>query len=323
MGSQEALFADRYELRKLAGRGGMAEVWRAQQHGAAGFVRPVGIKRILPHLAAKEAFVRMFIEEARVCAQLMHPNIIQIYDFLYERGTYFLVMEWVEGVNLSRFLEAYERRDMMVPWPIIAAVAIESLKALGAAHERLDKSHKPAPVIHRDVTPPNILIGLNGVVKLSDFGLARAMDRARLTDPDIIKGKMAYLAPELTHGEEASAQTDIYALGVTIWQALAGRRLFPGETNAEIFMAARRAEVQPLAELRPDLPVELTDTVARSLAYDQNDRFPNAFEMRRRLAQLLRRSPVTTDARLIADAVQDARDALGMDRPSQPPPPVG
>jgi serine/threonine-protein kinase len=317
-----SLFADRYELRELAGRGGMAQVWRAKQHGAAGFVRPVGIKRILPHLAAKEIFVRMFIEEARVCAQLMHPNITQIYDFGYERGTYFLVMEWVEGLNLTRFLDAYERREMIEPWPIVAAIAIEALKALSAAHERLDRARRPAPVIHRDVTPPNILIGVNGVVKLSDFGLARAMDRSRLTDPDIIKGKMAYLAPELTLGAEASAQSDVYALGVSVWQALAGRRLFPGDTNAEIFMAARRAEVPPLHELRPDLPVDLTDTVSRSLAYDPNDRFQNAFEMRRQLAQLLRKSPVTTDARLIADAVYDAREALGIDRPSQPPPPI-
>jgi serine/threonine-protein kinase len=231
-------------------------------------------------------------------------------------------MEWVEGLNLLRFLDSYERREMMPPWPIVAAIAIEALNALGAAHERIDSEGRTAPVIHRDVTPPNILIGLNGIVKLSDFGLARAMDRARLTDPDIIKGKMAYLAPELTHGASASMQTDIYALGVTVWQALAGRRLFPGHNNAEIFMAARRAEVPALAELRPDLPVELTDAVARSLAYDPADRFVSAFEMRRQLALLLRQSPVSTDARLLARSVREARDALGLDAPRSMPPPL-
>jgi len=320
--SDPTLFADRYELRELAGTGGMAEVWRAEQRGAAGFARPVGLKRILPHLASKEAFVRMFIEEARVCAQLMHPNIIQIYDFGYERGTYFLVMEWVEGVNLARFLESYDKREMMAPWPIVAAIAIESLKALGAAHERVDQDGNSRPVIHRDVTPPNILIGVNGIVKLSDFGLARAMDRARLTDPDVIKGKMAYLAPELTHGEDADPRTDLYALGVTMWQALAGKRLFAGESNAQIFLSARKAEIPPLTELRPDLPHALTYTVAKALAFDREQRFADAYEMRRELTQLLRQSPVTTDAKLLARAVYEAREVLGISKPSQPPPPL-
>src|SRR5690606_16546255 len=135
---------------------------------------------------------------------------------------------------------------MIAPWPIVAAIAIEALKALGAAHDRLDMDGLPAPVVHRDVTPPNILIGVNGIVKLSDFGLARAMDRARLTEPDVSKGKMACLAPELTRGAEASIQTDLYALGVTMWQALAGRKLFTGATQAEIFIKARQAEVPPL-----------------------------------------------------------------------------
>ena len=316
------LFADRYELRELAGRGGMAEVWRAEQRGAAGFARPVGLKRILPHLASKQTFVRMFIEEARVCAQLMHPNIIQIYDFGYERGTYFLVMEWVEGLNLARFLQSYEDREMIAPWPIVAAIAIESLKALAAAHERVDQQGAPAPVIHRDVTPPNILIGVNGIVKLSDFGLARAMDRARLTDPDVIKGKMAYLAPELTHGAEASALTDLYALGVTMWQALAGRRLFRGASDAAVFMAARNAEVPELKSLRPDLPAQLSETVQRSLAFDQNDRFESAQAMMKALTTLLRTSPVNPDAKVLSRAVVEARDVLGITPPSRPPPPI-
>jgi serine/threonine protein kinase len=316
--AEPMLLSDRYELRELAGRGGMAEVWRAEQRGAAGFARPVGLKRILPHLASKETFVRMFIEEARVCAQLMHPNIIQIYDFGYERGTYFLVMEWVEGLNLARFLQSYEEREMMAPWPIVAAIAIESLKALAAAHDRVNQDGTPAPVVHRDVTPPNILIGVNGIVKLSDFGLARAMDRARLTDPDVIKGKMAYLAPELTHGEDASAQSDIYALGVTMWQALAGRRLFRGVSQAELFLQARKAEIPELGELRPDLPEKLLKTVQRALAFDRAERFLAANEMKGELTRLLRHSPVDPDAKVVARAIAEARDVLGVTPPSRP-----
>src|SRR5690606_17091790 len=167
-------------------------------------------------------------------------------------------------------------REMIAPWPIVSAIAIEALKGLSAAHERTDQHGEPAPVIHRDVTPPNILIGVNGIVKLSDFGLARAMDRARLTDPDVIKGKMAYLAPELTHGAEATVQSDLYALGVTLWQALTGRRLFTGRSNAEVFTAAREAVIPSLAELRPDLPEALTAAVSRALAREPGDRFATA-----------------------------------------------
>lgn len=316
------LFADRYELKELAGKGGMAEVWRAEQRGAAGFQRPVGLKRILPNLASKESFVKMFIEEARVCAQLMHPNIIQIYDFGFDRGTYYLVMEWVEGLNMQRFLQGYDERHIKAPWPIITGIAIEALKALGAAHDRLDQQGEPKPVIHRDVTPPNILIGVNGVVKLSDFGLARAMDRARVTDPDVIKGKMAYLAPELTHGVAANPRTDLYALAVTMWQALAGRKLFTGDTNAAIFLAARKAEIPSLGELRPDLPEALVTTIQTALRRDPGERFESAHQMRSQLTKLLRSSPENPDARKIARAVNEGRDALGIEAPSHPPPPI-
>jgi serine/threonine-protein kinase len=316
------LFADRYELKELAGRGGMAEVWRAEQRGAAGFQRPVGLKRILPHFASKESFVKMFIEEARVCAQLMHPNIIQIYDFGFDRGSYFLVMEWVEGLNLQRLMQAYDELNIRAPWPIIVGIAIESLKALGAAHERLDHEGEPAPVIHRDVTPPNILIGVNGVVKLSDFGLARAMDRARVTDPDVVKGKMAYLAPELTHGVGANPRTDLYALAITMWQALAGRKLFTGDNNAAIFLAARKAEIPSLGEIRRDIPDDLVDTIHTALRRDPEERFENAHQMRSRLTRLLRKSDANPDARKIAHAVNEGRDALGIEVPSHPPPPI-
>jgi serine/threonine-protein kinase len=307
------LIAGRYHLLELAGRGGMAEVWRAEQRGAAGFARPVGLKRILPHLAAKQAFVTMFVEEARVCAQLVHPNIVQIYDFGYDQGTYFIVMEWVEGLNLYKFLKSYQDRKSRAPWPVVVAILLEALKGLQAAHERVDHGGYPAPVIHRDVTPPNILVGLNGVVKLSDFGLARAMDRLRMTDPETVKGKVAYLAPELTRGSEASARTDLYALGVTAWQALAGRRLFAGDTDAAIFLAAREANVPDLADERGDLPPPLCAIVMRALARRAEERFESAEHMRGALTQLLRTMQVRTDPSDVAKEVASAREAMGIE----------
>jgi eukaryotic-like serine/threonine-protein kinase len=315
--------ADKYELVEPAGAGGMATVWRAMQHGAAGFARPVGLKRIRPELAAEPEFVKMFIEEARISAELSHPNIVQIFDFGYDEGSYFLVMEWVDGLNLGRYLDAYASRHAYVPWHLLAAIAIESLHALGSAHGRLDRMGLPSPVFHRDVTPPNILIGVNGVVKLSDFGLARAMDRARITAPHIVKGKVGYLAPELTYQRAPpTAQSDIYSLGVVMWQALAARKLFTGEGDAQILLAARRREIPPLGQVRPDLPPELLATVDHALAREPADRFASAQDMRTDLANLLRKHPEPTDARQLAASVMMARGNLGLSRPSRPPPPL-
>lgn len=314
--------ADRYELVQAAGTGGMATVWRAMQHGAAGFARTVGIKRIRPDLAHQRDFVKMFIEEARVCAQLMHPNIVQVFDFGYDRGNYFLVMEWIDGLNVGRYLNAFSERGLTPPWHLIAAIAIESLHALGAAHNRVDQDGLPAPVYHRDVTPPNILIGVNGIVKLSDFGLARAMDRSSMTSPDIVKGKLGYLAPELTYKRAPTAQTDIYSLGVVLWQALAGRRLFDGSESVEVLLKARKREIPPLGDERPDLPTELVRIIHRALERKPERRYLSAREMSRELAALLRQHPEPTDARQLSMSVMEARSQYGLAPPSLPPPPA-
>lgn len=315
------LLAGKYELRELAGTGGMATVWRAEQHGAAGFARPVGIKRIRPELACKSDFVEMFIEEARVCAELMHPNVVQIYDFASDGGEYFLVMEWVEGLDLVRLIDAYRRRKRFAPWPAVAAIGIESLRALSAAHHRLDRDGNEAPVIHRDVSPPNILVGVNGIVKLTDFGLARAMDRVRLTSPGMIKGKLGYLAPEMARGTPANVQTDIYAMGITLWEALAGRRLFRGEDKKARFTSGFDAHVPSLVELRPALPARLAEIVHKALAGRPEDRYLTARHMARDLTNLLRTVAVATDAKVLARAVHESRRELGVDTPSRPPPP--
>ncbi|MBI4957427.1 MAG: serine/threonine protein kinase [Myxococcales bacterium] len=311
------LLADRYELVELAGQGGMATVWRAVQHGAAGFSRPVGIKRLRPELMGQREFVSMFIEEARVCAELVHPNVVQVYDFGYDAGGYFLVMEWVEGVSLAHYLESYLRKQEFAPWTLVTAIGIEALRALSAAHVRIDRNGDPAPVYHRDVSPANILLGLYGIVKLSDFGLARAMDRARTTAPDIVKGKVGYLAPEMLESAHPTPQSDIYALGVVLWQALAGRRLFVGDNDIDIFLEARRADIPPVVEFRNDLPQELTATVERALARDPDDRFRSARQMGRVLANLLRTVSVPTDAKVLAQSVAAARVEMAFARSQQ------
>lgn len=316
------IIAGKYELVEPAGKGGMATVWHALQRGPAGFARPVGLKRIRPELVGDGQFVALFVEEARVSAQLVHPNIVQVYDFGHDdEGCYFIVMEWIEGLSLAQYLVAQRKVGLLPPWHLVAAVGIEALRGLDAAHSRVDAMGNPAPVYHRDVTPQNILMGVNGIVKLTDFGLARAMDRARMTGPDIIKGKVGYLAPELTQGHEPSPQSDIYAMGVVLWQALAGRALFPGDNDVDIFVQASRGEIPPLSEVRPDVPPPFTSIVERALARDPDDRFRSAEQMGRVIANLLRTVPQRPDAGFLSESVVEVREQLGL--PSAPPSRVG
>lgn len=303
----------KYELVELVGEGGMAEVWRAVAHGTAGFARPVAIKRILPALTELPDFVAMFVEEARLGSQLLHSNIVQIYDFERdETGAYYLVMEWVDGLDLRRFLKTYSELGQRPAWPVIAAIAVETLRGLGAAHERVGAEGRRSPVIHRDVTPQNILLSTSGVAKLTDFGLARAMDRARTTSPGIVKGKLAYLAPELTHGEPPTVQSDIFSMGVVLWEALAGRPLYEGPTDVEIFQRARSAEVPPLASLRDDLPEGLAASAERALATRPEDRFSSARQFLRALTRTLREVHQSMDSYALAQSVIEARCILGL-----------
>ncbi len=301
--------AGKYELLDLAGVGGMAEVFRAVTHGASGFQRPVAVKRILEHLSDNHEFVEMFVEEARVVSELMHPNVVQIHDFDQdEDGAYFLVMEWIEGVNLLEWARSYRHTESSTPWHLVAAIGIEVLKALGAAHERTLSDGSRAPIFHRDVTPANILVTQTGIVKLTDFGLARAMDRARMTQPETVKGKLSYLAPELTHGEDPSAQTDIFGVGICLWEVLAGRKLFEGDGPIDVLQAVRAADVPSLAEIRPDAPKELNEVIHLALAVDASSRYRNCRSMVRALSNILRMTPESTSAEVLGKSVRRVQE---------------
>lgn len=306
------IIAGRYELLEPAGEGGMAIVWRARSRGAGNFARPVAVKRIHSAKGADQSFVRLFEEEARVGAQLQHPNIVQILDFgVDDDGDYFLVMEWVEGIDLHQWARSYPRGIRLSPWPLIAAIGVEVLRGLGAAHEREDESGARVPVIHRDVSPSNVLLGTNGTVKLTDFGLARAMDRASMTRPNVIKGKLAYCAPELITGAKASAQSDIFGLGVVLWEALAQQRLFTGKNDLEVLLSVRKGEIPRLSELRTDLPGALEVAVHQALEPDPAARYESATDMARALAAILRSHPEPIDAEPLGRSVRDARERLG------------
>jgi serine/threonine protein kinase len=320
MGSPDGpLLGGRYQLVEPAGQGGMAVVWRGLVRGAAGFHRPVAVKQIHRRVAADPGFVGMFVEEARVGADLDHPNVVQIHDFGLEDRVPYLVLEWVEGVDLLRWSKSYVAAGWHAPWHLVAAIGIEVCKGLHAAHTRADPWGTPAPTYHRDVTPGNVLVGLNGHVKVADFGLARAMDRGSVTAPNVVKGKVGYLAPEMFDGASASVQSDLYGVGIVLWEVLAGQPLYRGRTDLETLRRVRRGEVPSLSGVRPDAPSALRDLVHRCLAKDPKDRFDSARQVARELAQQLRRVAEPTDDAVLGETVALARRRLGMPARSRPP----
>ncbi|MDB4989568.1 MAG: serine/threonine protein kinase [Myxococcaceae bacterium] len=312
------LVQGRYELLELAGEGGMALVYRAVVRGAAGFQRSVALKRIREQLTASTDFVRMFIEEARVCSELSHGNIVQVHDFGVDHRGYYLIMEWVDGVHLGQCMDVLARSGEAMPWRQAAAIAAQVSSGLSAAHCRVDADGNVAPIIHRDVTPQNILLSVTGVAKLTDFGLARAMDRVSMTAPDVVKGKLSYLAPELVFGQQATVQTDLYSLGIVLWEMLAGERLFWGETASERVRKVREAEIPSLAKLQPALPAPLIAVVERALDYDPARRFESAEAMHDAL--MLSLGSQLVSARELAQLAMDTRVASGLPARSQRPP---
>src|SRR6185436_5772222 len=273
------LIDGKYQLVSLAGEGGMASVYKAVVRGAAGFQRPVAVKHIKPEYRALKNYIDMFIEEARVGSELAHPNIVQVHDFCSEAGSYYLIMEWVEGIDLGALIKVNRDNVRDVPWPVAATIGIGTLRGLGAAHDRVAPDGTPAPVIHRDVSPHNVLLGLNGAVKLSDFGLARARDRAAsLTAPGTVKGKLSYLAPEVTFGKPNTVQSDLFGVGSVLWETLTGDRLFDGKNDIEIFKKIRACKIPSILARRKDIPAALATVLEVALSAEPANRYRTADE---------------------------------------------
>ncbi len=304
----------KYQLVKIAGEGGMATVYKAIVRGAAGFQRAVAVKHIRPEFRALKNYIDMFVEEARVGSELAHPNIVQVHDFVAEAGSYYLIMEWVEGIDLGAFIQAHRERGQLVPWPLVAGIGIGTLRGLGAAHERVGPDGQPAPVIHRDVSPHNVMVGVNGVVKLSDFGLARARDRiASLTAPGTVKGKLSYLAPEVAFGKPNTVQSDLFGVGNLLWESLTGERLFDGKTDVEIFKKIRNCVVPPISDRRTDVPAALLAVIDTALAADPANRYATADEFAHALGQVMKQAVGMNPATALGGAVVEARKVLDAD----------
>ena len=269
----------RYRVLEKLEAGGMAEVFRAESEGLEGFSKQVAIKRVLPHLSEKTKFIAMFLDEARLSAQLSHSNVVQVFDIGRGDNTFFIVMEFVDGVNLKAIAETYAVSGQRMPVQVAAYIATEICKGLEYAHGLSNSAGEPLGIVHRDISPPNILITKFGEVKIVDFGLAKASSQLERSEPGIIKGKFAYLAPEAAEGLEVDARADIFAVGIILWEALTGERLFLGDSDLQTVRNVQNAVVRSPSELNRQVPPELERIVLRSLTKNRADRYPSAREM--------------------------------------------
>jgi TonB family protein len=277
-----------YEILERIAAGGMAELYKAKRTGVEGFQKIVAIKKILPHLADDEAFVTMFADEAKLAAQLNHPNIIHIYDLgKIQAGGYFIAMEYVDGRDLRAIQQS--GRDLGVPLPVPLAVYVASkvASALDYAHRRRDADGHELNIVHRDVSPQNILISYEGDIKLCDFGIAKAASKASKTQSGALKGKIQYMSPEQAWGRPIDRRSDLFSLGVVLHELLTGERLFGGDTDINVLEKVRSAEVVPPSQSNPEVPQNLDAVVLKALAKEPDDRYANASDLLRDLDSVL------------------------------------
>ncbi|HEX2657997.1 MAG TPA: serine/threonine-protein kinase [Polyangia bacterium] len=286
----------RYEILSLVGVGGMAEVFRARAHGPGGYQRELIIKRILPHFAQNPAFIRAFVEEAKILGMLSHPNIVGVYDFGEDAGRHYLALEYLDGLSLAEMLSRRRRAQAPIPIGVVAFIVREVALGLSAVHTLQLPNGDSLNVIHRDVTPSNIMTTRAGGVKLLDFGIAKSLIGETFTRRGEIKGKAGYLAPEQVRGEVIDARVDLFALGIVLYELLTLEPLFQGE-GGDIAAAYRILEmpIVPPSQHRADVPPALDEIAMRALVRDRNGRFPTALDMSDALDQVIRATGVRRD----------------------------
>lgn len=277
----------KYLLLERINIGGMAEVFKAKTYGIQGFERFLAIKRILPNMAEDDEFINMFVDEARIAVQLSHANVVQIYELGKFENEYYIAMEYVSGRDMRQVLDKLRKEEITVPVPAAAFIISKICEGLDYAHRRTDPSGRPLNLIHRDVSPQNILVGYEGAVKITDFGIAKAEDRASKTQAGVLKGKFAYMSPEQVRGLPIDRRSDIFAVGILLYEMLTGERLFVGESDFTTLEKVRNAEVPPPRTHNPDIPEALEAIVLKTLARDRDERYQWASELHEELQQFL------------------------------------
>jgi serine/threonine protein kinase len=312
----------RYRITERVAAGGMAEVFRGVAESLHGFRKNIAIKRILPSLTKNKKFVAMFLDEARLSLLLQHANIVQVFDIGHADDTYFIVMEYVDGVDLKGIMEWRRKINRRIPIAPTLYIITEICKGLSYAHELLNPENgKPLGIVHRDISPPNVLISKQGEIKVVDFGLAKATSQIETTDPGVVKGKMSYLSPEAARGEEVDHRADIFAVGILLYEMLTGKRLFYGETDYQTVELVRNAKIPPIKPQNPEVEPELEDVVRKALAKRKEDRFQSANDIQDALAQYSYSRGLKVISRDISDLVrqclEDRRGQSGEAKPAR------
>lgn len=285
----------RYALYDEIASGGMAAVHLGRLLGPVGFSRTVAIKRLHPQFARDPEFVTMFLDEARLAARIRHPNVVPTLDVIAFQGELFLVMEYFLGESFAKLLQVAKEKAGGAPVEVACAVVAALLHGLHAAHEAKSERGEPLGMVHRDVSPQNILVGADGIARVLDFGIAKAAGRAQVTREGQLRGKMAYIAPEQFQGATADRRVDVYAASVVLWEALTSQRLFLGETEAQTISRVLNDEVTPPSALVPGISAELDRLVLRGLARDPEQRFATARDMAHELETC---GPIATPLRV-------------------------
>ncbi|MGZ3422134.1 MAG: serine/threonine-protein kinase [Polyangiales bacterium] len=298
-----------YLIEALVGGGGMAQVYRA--HPPADFRDAIGrdrvaIKTLLPAYAHEPLFREMFAEEAEICCSLQHPNVVELIDFGEDAGgALFLVMEWIDGLDFGMILRSFRRRNLRLHPVAACAIVEQALRGLHAAHTRVDRDGVVHAVVHRDVSPANLLVSHRGEVKIGDFGLARPLDRVRRTLPGVVKGKFAYLAPEQAFDRAVDPRTDVFAAGIVLWEALASRHLFRRDDDLSTVLTVRQAKVPDIRKYAPGLDPRVASAVEGALRADPDKRHPSALAFADQLAAFLADQPMKVGPELVAAVVSD------------------
>jgi len=290
----------RYAMCAEIAAGGMATVHLGKLLGPVGFSRIVAIKALHPQFAKDPDFLSMFLDEARLAGRIRHPNVVSVFDVVSLQGELFLVMDYVPGETLARLARAARVQRERVPLPIALAIVAGALEGLHAAHEAADEFGKPLGIVHRDVSPQNILVGTDGAARILDFGVAKAVGRMQMTRGDQLKGKLAYMAPEQLLREPIDRGADIYAAAIVLWELLTQRRLFQGEDEVSTFKLALDAVIEPPSQVAPEVPALLDSIVLKGLARNRAERYATARDM----ARALEATGLLASAREVGDWVE-------------------
>jgi serine/threonine-protein kinase len=291
----------RYEILRPLATGGMGEVLLARQTGIGGVDRLVVIKTVLPHLARDAEFLQRFLDETRVSSSLAHGNIVQVYEAGELDGEYFMAMEYVEGMDLKECLSQLRAAGERMPQHLALFVLAEVAKGLAYAHERCDADGRSLGIVHRDVSPANLLLSADGQVKLTDFGVAKAAARLTLSLPGTLHGKVYYMSPEQVSGNPVDARSDVFSLGIVAYEMLAGSRPFEGESEVAVIDSVRRCTPRPLRDAAPWIAPSMAALVGRALERDPDDRYPTMHAFETALTTYLLESHTVVSARALSD----------------------